>query len=66
MTGFIIIIIISINYAVHISFTALWKGIITHLFCNMQELGHHLKRGLGMEVDASKHHPSIFHIFTTN
>jgi hypothetical protein len=47
-----------------ISFTALWRGIITYLSYNMQELGHHMKRRLGIEVDAGKNRPSIFHIFT--
>jgi hypothetical protein len=47
-----------------ISFTAVWKGIITHLSDNMQERGHHIKRGLEIEVDAGKIHPSVFHIFT--
>jgi hypothetical protein len=41
------------------SFTALWKVIQTHL-----SLEHHMKTGLGIEVDARKHHPSIFHILT--
>jgi hypothetical protein len=53
----------SINYTNHL-FTAMWKGIITHLSYNMQELWHHLMRGLGIEVDARKNRPSIFHIFT--
>jgi len=44
-----------------ISFTALWKATVIHLSCNMQKLGHHMKIGLGMEVDAGKQHPfSIF------
>jgi hypothetical protein len=41
------------------SFTALWKVIKTHL-----SLEHHMKTGMGMEVDAVKHHPNIFHILT--
>jgi len=47
-----------------ISFTALWKATVIHLSCNMQKLGHHMKIGLGMEIDAGKHNPSIFHILT--
>jgi hypothetical protein len=38
------------------SFTALWKVTETHLSFQ------HMKIGLGMEVDAGKHHLSIFHI----
>jgi hypothetical protein len=38
------------------SFTALWSGLKTHLS------GHHMKIGLGIEVDAGKYYPSIFHI----
>jgi len=41
------------------SFSALWNGLITHL-----SLGHHMKIGLGIEIDAGKHHPPIFHILT--
>jgi hypothetical protein len=41
------------------SCTALWKVIKTYL-----SLQHHMKIGLGMEVDAGEHHPSIFHILT--
>jgi len=44
-----------------ISFTALWKEIVTHLSCNMQKLGNHMKIGLGMERDAGKHR--LFSIF---
>jgi hypothetical protein len=41
-----------------ISFPELWNGLITHL-----SLGHHMKIGLGIEVDANKHHPSMFPYF---
>jgi hypothetical protein len=41
------------------SFTALWKVIKTPV-----SLEHHKKIGLGMEVHAGKHHPSILHILT--
>jgi len=44
-----------------ISFTALWKAVVIHMSCNMPKLGHHMKVGLGMEIDASK--PNPFSIF---
>jgi hypothetical protein len=37
-----------------ISFTALWMAIVIHLSCNMQILGHHVKRGLGKEINGGK------------
>jgi len=36
-----------------ISFTALWKAVVTHL----KKLGHYMKIGLGMEMEAGKCHP---------
>jgi hypothetical protein len=43
-----------------ISFTALWKADIIHLSGNMQKLGHPMKIGLGMEINAGNNPFSIF------